>query len=98
MMGNHSELSLHENYKKSTFLKSIKFEKDPENEMLLKIQNDLERIGINEENVYKLTKNLTEAQKNKLLNLYKEQIKTYKTSIENHKNKIILLRKDLKAI
>lgn len=42
---------------------------------LLKIQNELERIGINEENVYRLTKDLTAEQKRKLELLYENQIK-----------------------
>ena len=76
------------------FMQSIKFEKDPEKEMLLKIQDDLEKMGINEENAYELTKNLSDEQKNKLLKLYEEQIETYKTKIENHKNRILEIRKN----
>ncbi len=79
---------------KSTFLKNIKFEEDPDKAMLLKLQDDLEKNGINAENAYKLTKNLSETQKNKLLNLYKEQIKMYEASIKNYKNKILATRKN----
>lgn len=77
------------------FLKSIRFEEDPEKAMLLKIQDDFEKMGINKENAYKLTKDLTDEQKTKLEGLYREQIKAYQTSINNYKNKIIGMRKKL---
>ncbi len=77
------------------FMQSVKLEKDPEKEMLLKIQDDLEKMGINEENAYELTKNLSDEQRNKLLKLYKEQIEMYETRIENHKNRILKLRKNI---
>jgi len=79
----------------NSFFKSIKFEEDPEEKMLLKIQDDFEKMGINMENAYKLTKDLTDSQKVKLENLYIEQIKNYETSINNYKNKIIGIRKKL---
>ena len=63
--------------------------------MLLKIQDDLEIKGINGKNAYELTKNLSEVQKQKLLNLYEEQIKSYETSLKNHKAKILSIRKKL---
>lgn len=62
---------------------------------LLKIQNELERIGINKENVYRLTKDLTAEQKRKLELLYENQIKKLETSIDSYKNKIILMRQKL---
>lgn len=79
----------------NSFVKSIKFEEDPEKKMLLKIQDDFEKMGINRENAYKLTKDLTDSQKVKLENLYIEQIKNYEISINNYKNKIIDMRKKL---
>ncbi len=79
----------------NSFLKDIKFEKDPENEILLNIQDELEKVGINKENAYKITKNLSDEQKIKLLNLYKEQIKIYEQRIEDHKNRIIAIRKKI---
>ena len=77
---------------KNQFIKNIKFEEDPDKQMLLKLQDDLERAGINAENVYNLTKNLSETQKNKLLCLYKEQIKMYEDNIKNYKNKILAIK------
>lgn len=77
------------------FFKSIRFEEDPEKAMLLKIQDDFEKLGINKENAYKLTKDLTDDQKTKLEGLYREQIKSYQTSINNYKNKIIGIKKKL---
>lgn len=72
-----------------TFIKNLKVEEDPDKEMLLKLQDELEKNGINPENAHKLTKNLSEAQKSKLINLYKEQIKMYENNIKNYKNKIL---------
>lgn len=80
---------------KNSFLKSVKFEEDPDKVMLLKIQDDLEIKGINGKNAYELTKNLSEVQKQKLLNLYEEQIKSYETSLKNHKRNILAIRKKL---
>ena len=80
---------------KNSFLKNIKFKEDPDKEMLLKIQDDLEKNGINTENAYNLTKNLSETQKIKLLNLYKEQIEMYESSIKNYKNRILAIRKKI---
>lgn len=82
---------------KKSFLKSIKFEEDPDEVKLLKIQDELEKRGINAENAYKLTKDLSEEQKNKLEALYKKQIKEFEISTENYKNKIISIRKKLGA-
>ncbi len=83
------------NRNNNTFFKSIKFEQDPEKAMLLKIQDDFEKMGINKENAYKLTKDLTNAQKTELENLYRQQIRNYQISINNYKNKIIDIRKKL---
>lgn len=80
---------------KNSFLKSIKIDEDPDKNMLLKIQDDLETKGINEKNAYELTKDLSDIQKQKLLHLYEEQIKKYEISIENHKNRILAMRKKL---
>lgn len=83
------------NTDKNSFFQSVKFEEDPDKSMLLKIQDDLEKNGINKKNAYELTKNLTELQKKKLLDLYKEQISKYETSISNHKNRILAMRKNI---
>lgn len=80
---------------KYSFLKSIKFEEDPEKVMLLKIQDDFEIKGINGENAYELTKNLSDVQKQKLLNLYEDQIKNYENSLENHRKNILAIRRKL---
>ena len=80
---------------KNDFLKSVKFEEDPDKNMLLKIQDELEKKGINRDNAYELTKNLTEIQKQKLLKLYEEQIKNYENSLENHRKNILAIRRKL---
>ena len=80
---------------KNSFIKSIKYDEDPDIAKLLKIQDELEKKGINEENVYELTKDLSDIQKGKLENLYKEQISNFENSIEVSKNKIMNIRKKL---
>ena len=81
----------------NSFYNSIKFEEDPDISKLLKIQDELERRGINEKNAFELTKDLSEEQKKKLETLYKDQIKEFELSLENYKNKIISIRKKLDA-
>lgn len=78
---------------KNNFINLIKHNEDPDNILLLKIQDELEKKGINYDNAYELTKNLTNEQKIKLSNLYKEQINNFESSIGNSKNKIISIRK-----
>ena len=78
----------------NSFLKSIKFEEDPDKQKLLAIQEELEKIGINKKNIFKLTKDLSASQKAKLELLYKEQINELEQSIEKSKNRIILIRKN----
>ena len=73
----------------NSFLKSIKFEEDPDKQKLLAIQEDLEKIGITKKNIFKLTKDLSASQKAKLELLYKEQINELEQSIEKSKNRII---------
>lgn len=63
---------------------------------LLKIQEEIEKVGINKANIFELTKDLTQEQKQKLVNLYKKQIAEYEDSIQKYKNKIISIRKNLK--
>lgn len=83
------------NRNENEFLKSIKFKVDPDKAKLLKIQDELEKRGINEKNAIELTKNLSEEQKQKLEVLYKQQIEELELSIQNYKNKIIAIRKKL---
>lgn len=79
---------------KSSFFKSIKVEKDPDIDKLLKIQDELEKKGITIQNVYELTKDLSMKQKQKLKELYKTQIKEFELNIEKCKNKIISIKKE----
>ena len=79
----------------NSFLKSIKFEEDPDKQKLLAIQEELEKIGINKKNIFKLTKDLSSSQKEKLELLYKEQINELERSIEKSKNRIILIREKI---
>ena len=66
----------------NSFLKSIKFEEDPDKQKLLAIQEDLEKIGITKKNIFKLTKDLSASQKAKLELLYKEQIRSFLKSTD----------------
>ena len=74
---------------------SIKCNEDPDKKYLLKIQKELEKMGTNKKNVYLLTKGLSETQKKKLVELYREQINALNASINNYKGKILKIRKRL---
>ena len=87
------EIENNQKEKHDNFLKMLKVEEDQELKQLIKIQEELERIGINKKNVQELTKSLSEEQKQRLEKLYKEQIKKLEEDITNKKNKIIEIRK-----
>lgn len=89
------EIENNQKEKHDNFLNMIKIEEDQELKQLLKIQEELERIGINKKNVQELTKNLSKEQKQRLEKLYKEQIKKLEEDIINKKNKIIGIRKKI---
>lgn len=84
------------NLETNSFLNSIKYIEDPDKRILLKIQDEIEIRGINKENIFELTKNLSQSQKEKLKKLYKEQNNELSTNINNYRNKIIAIRKKLK--
>ena len=79
------DLESNRKLKHNTFVETLKFEEDKELKKLIEIQEELEKKGINKENVQELTKDLSEKQKQRLENLYKEQIKE---SIHKHYNSI----------
>ena len=70
----NNDIDSNQDNNKNSFLKSIKFDEDPDTAKLLKIQDELEKRGINEKNAFELTKDLSKEQKQKLEALYKEQI------------------------
>ena len=74
------------------FMESIKIVPDKEKEKLLKIQKKIEKEGITLENALKLTKNLTEKEKQRLKRLYLEQIEDLNSSIEKYKKKILKIK------
>ena len=74
------------------FMESIKIVPDKEKEMLLKIQDEIEKKGITPENVLELTKNLSDSQKKRLKQLYIDQIEGLNESIENYKKKILKIK------
>ena len=74
------------------FMESIKIVPDAEKEMLLNIQNKLEKEGFILENVLKLTKNLSISEKQRLKQLYLEQIDDLNSSTENYKKKILNIK------
>ncbi len=92
-----SDIQNSNDLKANNFLNSIKYTEDPDKKKLLKIQEELEKIGINKKNAFLLTKDLSEIQKKKLLDLYKEQINSLNTNINNYKGKIIKIRKKLQT-
>ena len=78
------------------FVESIKIVPDKEKEMLLKIQDEIEKNGIALENVIELTRNLTESEKQRLKQLYLEQIDDLNSSTENYKKKILRIKSNIK--
>ncbi len=97
---NHAYFSNNEkkdNIDSKNFLKNIKYTEDPDEKHLLEIQTKLEKMGINEENAFILTKDLSEIQKKKLLDLYDEQINSLNISINNYKKSIMRLRKNVQT-
>ncbi len=92
-----SDIQNSNDLKANNFLNSIKYTEDPDKKKLLKIQEELEKIGINKKNAFLLTKDLSEIQKKKLLDLYEEQINSLNTNINNYKGKIIKIRKKLQT-
>lgn len=91
----NTESNISSDYKKQEFFYNLRKQQDPDIEILLKIQEELEKRGINKENVKLLTKDLALEQKTKLENLYIKQIEDYEKSINNYKNKIICMRKNM---
>ena len=90
-----SQNSNSNNLKSDNFLNSIKYSEDPDKKLLLKIRDELERIGINKKNAFLLTKDLTDEQRDKLIELYKEQINSLNISVNNYKEKIIKIKNSL---
>ena len=77
------------------FVESIKIVPDKEKELLLKIQDEIEKEGITLENVLNLTKNLTDREKQRLKQLYLEQIDDLNSSTENYKKKILKMKSNI---
>ena len=61
-------------------------------EMLLQIQEQIEKKSITIENIIEITRNLSNEQKEQLKQLYIEQIEKLKLSTENHKKKILKIK------
>lgn len=80
------------------FFESIKVLPDKEKEMLLRIQDEIEEKGVTLENVFELTKNLTESQKILLKQLYIEQLENLNNSVENYKKKILKIRANMQNL
>ena len=82
---------------KNNFFNYIKYTEDPEKKELIKVQEKLEKMEINKENIYLLTKDLSKTQKNKLLEMYKEQINSLNININNYKRKIVKINTSLQS-
>lgn len=78
---------------RNKFKEEIKFEEDLEKKKLLDIQRKLEEGGMTVELATELTKDLTNEEKNNLLELYKAQIKELEKSLQNYKKRILAIRK-----
>lgn len=91
----NTDSNIFSNDKKQEFFNNLRNQQDPDRDLLLKIQNELEKRGINKENAKLLTKDLSPEQKIKLENLYIKQIADYEKSIKNYKNKIVEIRKQV---
>ena len=91
----NTDSNIFSNDKKQEFFNNLRNQQDPDRDLLLKIQNELEKRGINKENAKLLTKDLSSEQKIKLENLYIKQIADYEKSIKNNKNKIVEIRKQV---
>lgn len=78
---------------RNKFKEGIKFEEDLEKKKLLEIQRKLEEGGMTVELATELTKDLTNEEKNNLLELYKVQIKELEQSLQNYKKRILAIRK-----
>lgn len=74
------------------FIESLKPNIDYEGEYIKEIQKELEKRGINKTNIEKLYKNLSKIQKDKLLDLYKKEIRGLELRLSNYKNKILILK------
>ena len=80
--------------KEENYINSIR--KEEENYKFLKqIQEEISISGNNKDKVIETTKDLSESQRQKLLNLYKEEINNLKQDIEIYKNRIINIRKKI---
>lgn len=80
------------------FWESIKIKPDREKEMLIKIQDEIEKNGRNKEKILELIKKLSDSQKIQLKQLYSEQIKELDFSIEQYRRKIIKIRSNLERL
>lgn len=59
---------------------------------LIKIQNQLEKIGINYDNAFELTKDLSDNEKKKLVELYKAQIENSENNIRKQRDRILRIK------
>ena len=78
---------------KNKFKEEIKFEEDLGKKKLLEIQKKLEEGGMTIELATELTKDLTDEEKNNLLELYQTQITELEESLQNYKKRILAIRK-----
>lgn len=78
------------------FMEAIKVAPDKEKEKLLGIQKQLEKEGITIARVLELTKDLDESEKQRLKQLYVEQIANLNSSTNNYKRKIQKIRAKIK--
>ena len=69
--------------------------KDNNVSLRIYIVNKIEKKDISLENIIELTKNLTESEKQRLKQLYLEQIDDLNSSTENYKKKILKIKSNI---
>lgn len=72
------------------------FEQDPNIALFNDIYFKLKSDGVTKENLDALTKDLSDEQKEKLLQLYQQRIENLKQKLESYKTKIIKAKEELK--
>ena len=77
---------------KFNFIESIKVVPDNEKNLLLNIQDKIEKRGATADVVFSLTQNLSDIQRKKLIALYDEQIRALNFSTENYRRKIVKIK------
>ena len=80
----------------NVFYNSLKVKQDPDEKMLLEIQDKIRKSNLDKKTIQNLTESLTLEQKEKLNNLYKKQNNELQSNLINYKNRIMKLQKRMR--